>query len=116
MGFRVDGDALSYLPCGRGFAYLSLTMDTFSRNAECRLIGGWSLQKTLNAKVPVIALKMALLSSTNAKQLLHHSNRGVQYCSWAYVYLLRDENVKISMRTSAEPNKNSIAESFNRTL
>lgn len=102
---------MTYLSCGRGFAYLSLIMDAFSRK-----IVGWSLQKKLDAKGPVLALKMALESRTKATQLIHHSDRGVQYCSWAYVDLLRDANVKISMCSSAEPNENSMAERLNRTL
>ncbi len=72
MGVRDDGDAQSYLSCGRGFAYLSLIMDAFSRKAECRPIVGWSLQKKLDAKGPILALKMVLQSRTKASQFIHH--------------------------------------------
>jgi len=73
-------------------------------------------KKRLDAKGPVLALKMELQSRTTVTQLIHHSDRGVQYCSWAYVDLLRDSNVEISMCSSAEPNENSMAERLNRTL
>ena len=72
---------LTYLLVGHGFAYLSVIMDGYSRK-----IVGWSLHKTLEAKGPLAALEMALNERGASEQaLVHHSDRGVQYCSGAYV-------------------------------
>lgn len=66
--------------------------------------GGCSLQKTMHAKGALNALKMALSARKNISQpLIHHSDRGVQYCSWAYVQRLRQANAIISMTESGDP-------------
>jgi transposase InsO family protein len=79
------------------------------------------LQPTLEAKGPVGALKMALQTRKKKTELIHHrattrSDRGVQYCSWAYLDLIQKAGIKMSMCSSAEPNENSMAERLNRTL
>ena len=103
---------LSYLRVGIGFAYLSVILDAYSRK-----IVGWSFHKTLEAKGPVAALEMALLARGHPDQpLIHHSDRGVQYCSGAYVNRLRKANVTISMTESGDPNENALAERVFRTL
>jgi putative transposase len=102
---------MTYIQVGKGFVYLSLIMDAFSRK-----IVGWALQPTLEAKGPVAALKMALKTRKKKTELIHHSDRGVQYCSWAYVDLIQAVGIKMSMCSSAEPNENSMAERLNRTL
>ncbi|MEY4538999.1 MAG: hypothetical protein RLZZ306_756 [Bacteroidota bacterium] len=102
---------ITYIQVGKGFVYLSLIMDAFSRK-----IVGWALQPTLEAKGPVAALKMALKTRKKKTELIHHSDRGVQYCSWAYVDLIQAAGIKLSMCSSAEPNENSMAERLNRTL
>ncbi|WP_353718835.1 integrase core domain-containing protein [Dyadobacter sp. 676] len=91
---------------------LSVILDACSRK-----IVGWHLDKTMQAQGSVQALDMALLSRTNPSQpLIHHSDRGVQYCSWKYVDRLRNENVSISMAESGDPNENAMAERVFRTL
>lgn len=103
---------LSYIRVGIGFAYLSVIMDAYSRK-----IIGWSFHKTLEAKGPVAALEMALSGYCQTdKPLVHHSDRGVQYCSGAYVSRLRKANVIISMTESGDPNENALAERVFRTL
>ena len=103
---------LSYIRVGIGFAYLSVLMDAYSRK-----IIGWSFHKTLEAKGPVAALEMALQTRTRTDQpLIHHSDRGVQYCSGAYVDRLRQEKITISMTESGDPNENALAERVFRTL
>ena len=103
---------LSYIRAGIGFAYLSVVMDAYSRK-----IVGWSFHKTLEAKGPVAALEMALKARVHSdKLLIHHSDRGVQYCSGAYVSRLRQAKITISMTESGDPNENALAERVFRTL
>ena len=103
---------LSYIRVGIGFAYLSVIMDAYSRK-----IIGWSFHKTLEAKGPVAALVMALKTRDKVDQpLIHHSDRGVQYCSGAYVDWLRQSTITISMTESGDPNENALAERVFRTL
>lgn len=78
---------------------------------------GWSFHKTLEAKGPVAALEMALKTRVQVDQpLIHHSDRGVQYCSGAYVDRLRQAKITISMTESGDPNENALAERVFRTL
>lgn len=103
---------LTYLYVGRGFAYLSVIMDGYSRK-----IVGWSLHKTLEAKGPLTALEMALAErGTSDQELVHHSDRGVQYCSSAYVARLKESSITISMTESGDPNENALAERVFRCL
>ena len=103
---------LSYIRVGISFAYLSVIMDAYSRK-----IIGWSFHKTLEAKGPVVALEMALETRGRTDQpLIHHSDRGVQYCSSSYVSRLRRAKVTISMTESGDPNENALAERVFRTL
>ena len=103
---------LTYFPLGSHFVYLTVVMDAYSRK-----IVGWSLQKTLEAKGSLQALDMALVQRGKCgKSLVHHSDRGVQYCSWMYVNRLRDAQIGISMTESGEPNENAMAERVFRTL
>jgi putative transposase len=91
---------MTYIQIGKGFVYLSLITDAFSR-------------KIVSAKGPVGALKMALQTRKKKTELVHHSDCGVQYCSWAYVDLIQKAGIKMSMCSSAEPNENSMAERLN---
>lgn len=103
---------LTYLPLGSHFAYLTVVMDAYSRK-----IVGWSLQKTMEAKGSLQALDMALVQRGKCdKLLIHHSDRGVQYCSWLYVNRLRNAQIDISMADSGDPNENALAERVFRTL
>ncbi|MFD2935480.1 IS3 family transposase [Spirosoma flavum] len=103
---------LTYIPVGANYAYLYVIMDAFSRK-----IVGWSLHQTMQAKGALEALNMALLARKDISQpVIHHSDRGVQYCSWAYVQRLRQVNATISMTESGDPNENAMAERVLRTL
>ena len=103
---------LTYISVGANYAYLYVIMDGFSRK-----IVGWSLHKTMQARGALDALNMALLAHKDISQpLVHHSDRGVQYCSWAYVQRLRQVNATISMTESGDPNENAMAERVLRTL
>lgn len=92
------------------FAYISFITDAYSRK-----IVGYHLADSLEAIESVKALKMAL-STLNKRQennLIHHSDRGVQYCSKEYVKLLKDYHIKISMTENGDPLENAIAERIN---
>lgn len=83
----------------------------------CRKIVGWSLQKTMHAQGALNALKTALSARKAISQpLIHHSDRGVQYYSWAYVQRLRQANATISMTEWGDPNENAMAERVLRSL
>lgn len=98
------------------FAYLTLITDAYSRK-----IVGWCLYKTLSTKGCLVALKQALstLTKGEAMDLIHHSDRGIQYCSDAYTTLLqdfKDGSIQISMTENGDPYENALAERMNRTI
>ena len=102
---------ITYIHLPNSFAYLSLITDAYSRK-----IVGFYLSKDLTAKGPLQALKMALKANPNITELIHHSDRGVQYCCDAYVKLLQDKKIKISMTENGDPLENAIAERVNGIL
>lgn len=103
---------ITYVETTEGFKYLFLITDAYSRK-----IIGWSLGDTLEAKHAIAALFMALWQLPNdIIDIIHHSDRGVQYCSEAYVKILRKRGIKISMTEKGDPLENSIAERINGIL
>lgn len=70
----------------------------------------------LSAKGTLNALKMALEHNSNRDGLIHHSDRGVQYCSDEYVTLLNKHHIKISMTENGDPLENALAERVNGIL
>lgn len=101
---------ITYIRILTGFVYLAAIIDAFSR-----YIVGYAIGKTLAAKLPLEALKMAI-RSRNTDNLIHHSDKGIQYCSYEYVELLEAHQIKISMTAKASPYDNATIESFFRTL
>jgi putative transposase len=96
----------------RHFCYLSMITDMYSRK-----IVGYCVHENLSVEGCVIALKMALKQRVNkAQKLIHHSDRGVQYCCDAYVKLLQKAGVEISMTQTGDPKENAIAERVNKTI
>jgi len=95
----------------RDFAYLSLVTDAYSRK-----IVGYCMNSDLSANGPQSALEMALAGRTGKQPLIHHSDRGSQYCSDIYVNLLKDNTIGISMTQSGDPRENAIAERVNGIL
>jgi putative transposase len=93
------------------FLYLAVILDAYSR----RVIG-WALEDTLRAELTVKALKNAFADRPVTSLLVHHSDRGVQYCAGEYVELLRSHNIRISMSRPANPYDNARMESFMRTF
>lgn len=102
---------ITYIHLQQGFAYLSLITDAYSRK-----IVGFCLSDDLSAKGPLQALKLALASNPGSHELIHHSDRGVQYCCDEYVKLLQDNHIKISMTENGDPLENAIAERVNGIL
>ena len=105
------GSDITYISLPNSFAYLSLITDAYSRK-----IVGFYLSKDLTANGPLQALKMALRANPNITGLIHHSDRGVQYCCDAYVKTLTNKKVKISMTENGDPLENAIAERVNGIL
>jgi len=104
---------ITYIRIADGFGYLSLITDAYSRR-----IVGYCLYPTLQKEGPVAALKMALspLSVTASECLIHHSDRGLQYCCEAYVSVLNERKVTISMTEKGDPYENALAERMNKTM
>jgi putative transposase len=102
---------ITYICLEDGFAYLSLITDAYSRK-----IVGFYLAKTLETIGCIHALQMALDGCSDGSSLIHHSDRGIQYCSGAYVDLLKEHRIKISMTANADPLENAIAERVNGIL
>ena len=92
------------------FCYLSLVTDYYTKE-----IIGWCVGETLEAKFAIEALNMALsrLNVNPAKDLIHHSDRGVQYASFDYTDILKENNIKISMTECGDPKDNAVAERVN---
>jgi putative transposase len=97
---------ITYITLKDDFAYLSLITDAYSR-----MIAGYHLSRNLSAGGCVKALKMALKQLPGESELIHHSDRGSQYCSTEYVEQL--EGIAISMTQNSDPRENAIAERVN---
>jgi len=99
---------ITYVPTSKSFLYLSLVTDAYSHK-----IMGYYISDNLEAVHTTKALEMALTSITKINQLIHHSDRGLQYCSSEYVELLKANNIQISMTENGDPLENPIAERIN---
>lgn len=104
---------ITYVETDEGVCYLSLVTDAYSHK-----IVGWSVGPTLETVYPLQALRMALnsIDEETASLLIHHSDRGSQYCSYKYVRELKRHNIRISMTQSGDPLENPIAERANGIL
>lgn len=103
---------ITYIETAQGWGFLSLITDMFSRK-----IIGWKLGPTLQAKHTIDALNMAIEQlPKGVTNLIHHSDRGVQYCCEDYVRLLTSNNIKISMTENGDPRENPVAERVNGIL
>lgn len=109
---RIWVSDITYICYGRGrFGYLSLITDAYSRK-----IVGYHLHKNLSTEGCLKALNKALDQLPEGSELIHHSDRGSQYCSFDYVHTLRSNNIAISMTQSGDPLENAIAERVNGIL
>jgi transposase InsO family protein len=102
---------ITYIPLKERFAYLFLITDAYSRK-----IVGFYVSDDMKVSSAVIALKKALAQKPPETIVIHHSDRGIQYCSTEYVNLLLEHNAMISMTDNGDPLENAIAERVNGIL
>jgi transposase InsO family protein len=104
---------ITYIDLVDGCCYLHLVTDAYSHK-----IVGWCLSDTLEAEYTLEALRMAIGQATadELKGLIHHSDRGVQYCCNAYTDELKKYGIRISMTEDYKPTDNAIAERVNGIL
>ena len=104
---------ITYIDLVDGCCYLHLVTDAYSHK-----IVGWCLSDTLEAGYTLEALRMAISQATadELNGLIHHSDRGVQYCCNAYTDELKKYGIKISMTEDYKPTDNAIAERVNGIL
>jgi putative transposase len=102
---------ITYIELSQGHSYLSLVTDAYSRK-----IVGFHLSEQLTAAGPVKALEMAIGACGDTRGLIHHSDRGSQYCCNDYVRILKQNKISISMTQSGDPRDNAIAERVNGIL
>ncbi len=103
---------ITYIRINSKFMYLALITDLYSRK-----IVGYDFSNSLELEGCVRALKMALRNRKDTgKELIHHSDRGCQYCSYAYTGILKRNKVKISMAAAGNCYENATAERINGIL
>lgn len=102
---------ITYIRTEQGFMYLSLVMDAWSR-----AIVGWDCSDTLELEGALAALSMAFGQLPEGMVVMHHSDRGSQYCSGDYIKLLKKKDALISMTEVNHCYENAKAERLNGTL
>ena len=99
---------ITYIRLGEGFVYLAIVMDVFTR-----AIRGWHLSKSLDQELTLAALRMGL---TDHIPQMHHSDQGIQYAVEAYIGLLIEHDIQISMAAVGKAEENGYAERLMRTI
>jgi putative transposase len=102
---------ITYIRLPTAFVYLACLLDACSRRCI-----GWCLSRSIDTRLTLAALEMALASRQPEPGLIHHSDRGVQYASVDYVKRLERAGTQISMAAVGNPYENAQIESFFRTL
>ena len=103
---------ITYLKTTEGNCYLNLVTDAWSRK-----IVGYAVADNMEAASMIAAYRMALKEKQNKQvSTIHHSDRGLQYCSDVYVSLSQQHKCRISMTENGDPYENALAERMNRTL
>jgi putative transposase len=105
------GADITYIETGEGFLYLAVVLDFYNRK-----VVGWAVGDSLHADLCCEALKMALAKRRPPANLIHHSDRGVQYASSEYRELLTKHNFSQSMSRKGNCYDNAMVESFMHTL
>ena len=98
---------LTYIHTEHGWRYLAVVIDLFDRN-----VVGWALADNMKKELVINAMKMAIKRRKSPKGLIAHSDRGSQYCSYAYQELLAKNGFKSSMCAKGDPWDNAVVESF----
>ncbi len=102
---------ITYIRTVKGFCYLALITDMHSRK-----IVGYDLSDNLELNGCVRALNKAIYQARKIKQLIHHSDRGIQYCSNVYTQILQRNKINISMTEENHCYENAMAERVNGIL
>lgn len=102
---------ITYLRVLDTFLYLSLITDLYSRK-----IIGYDISESLNIEGSLRALKQAMRGKSNLEGSIHHSDRGIQYCSNIYTGILTNKGMQISMSAKGNPYENAVAERVNGIL
>ena len=102
---------ITYIRLPTSFVYLACVLDAYSRRCV-----GWKLSRQIDTQLTLDALELALAHRRPAPGLIHHSDRGVQYASLAYVARLEQAGARVSMSAKGNPYDNAKAESFFKTL
>lgn len=103
---------ITYIKTDEGNCYLNMVTDAFSRK-----IMGYAIADSMDTDSMIKAFEMGLKNRKYPDSaLIHHSDRGLQYCSKEYVELSNRNNVQISMTEQSDPYENALAERMNRTL
>lgn len=102
---------ITYIRSEEGFCYLPLITDLYSRK-----IVGFDISDSLNFEGSIRALKMAIRGKDNIAGMIHHSDRGIQYCGKLYTEILTKKGIRISMSEKGNPYENAVAERVNGIL
>jgi putative transposase len=102
---------ISYIWTREGWLYLAVVMDLFARR-----VVGWAVSDRLHKELALTALRRALVIRRPTAGLIHHSDRGSQYCSIEYQDELREHNILISMSGRGNCYDNAMVETFFKTL
>jgi len=108
---QVWASDITYIRTVKGFCYLALITDMYSRK-----IVGYDLSDSLELKGCVRALNKAVYQAKNINGLIHHSDRGIQYCSNIYTQILKRKKIDISMTEENHCYENAMAERVNGIL
>ena len=102
---------ITYIWTLEGWVYLASVIDLFSRK-----VVGWAQAGHMKKDLVLSALRMAITTRQPEEGLLHHSDRGAQYCSNDYIDVLQENKIKISMSRKGNPYDNACIESFHATI
>ncbi|MEI4772032.1 IS3 family transposase [Psychrobacillus sp. FJAT-51614] len=102
---------ITYIWTIQGWLYLASVMDLFSRK-----IVGWSIGTDMKKELPLAALQQAIMVRDPGEGLIHHSDRGAQYCSNDYTNLMLERKMRGSMSRKGDPYDNACIESFHATI
>jgi len=102
---------ITYIPMKERFAYLYLITDAYSRK-----IVGFHVSDDMRVTSAIVALQKAIDQKPTDAIVIHHSDRGLQYCSNDYVALLKVHHARISMTQNGDPYENAMAERVNGIL
>ena len=105
------GADISYIWTREGWLYLAVVIDFFARR-----VVGWAVSDRLHRRLALQALKMALTMRRPSRGLIHHSDRGSQYCSLDYQAMLKTKDIAISMSGKGNCYDNAVVETFFKTL